>query len=98
MNPQYLPVPAPTTATALSGAIGVGLLLVISIMLGYLGKRSWKTFDEYLVGHRDIGPSSRAAPLQPPTFPAGLSVEAQGWSIPWVSPGCGLPGSGVFSV
>ena len=36
--------------------IGIGILLLISVILGFLGKKKWKTFDEYLVGKRDIGP------------------------------------------
>jgi sodium/proline symporter len=56
MNPQFLPVPQATTGMSVGSIIGVGLLLLISVILGYLGKRQWKTFDEYLVGHRDIGP------------------------------------------
>jgi len=56
MNPQYLPVPGHTTGMAVGSIIGIGILLLISVYLGYLGKRKWKTFDEYLVGRRDIGP------------------------------------------
>jgi sodium/proline symporter len=56
MNPQYLPVPQHTTGMAVGSIIGIGILLLISVYLGYLGKKKWKTFDEYLVGRRDIGP------------------------------------------
>jgi Na+/proline symporter len=56
MNPQFLSVPKPTTAMAIGSAIGIGILLLISVYLGILGRKKWKTFDEYLVGHRDIGP------------------------------------------
>src|SRR4030042_1684665 len=56
MNPQYLPVPGHTTGMAVGSIIGIGVLLLISVYLGYLGKKKWKTFDEYLVGRRDIGP------------------------------------------
>jgi sodium/proline symporter len=56
MNPQYLPVPQQTTGMAVGSIIGIAILLLISVYLGYLGKRKWKTFDEYLVGKRDIGP------------------------------------------
>ena len=56
MNPQYLPVPQHTTGMAVGSIIGIAILLLISVYLGYLGKRKWKTFDEYLVGRRDIGP------------------------------------------
>ena len=56
MNPQYLPVPGHTTGMAVGSIIGIAVLLLISVYLGYLGKKKWKTFDEYLVGRRDIGP------------------------------------------
>ena len=56
MNPQYLEVPQHTPGMAIGSAIGIGLLLLVSVILGILGKKKWKTFDEYLVGHRDIGP------------------------------------------
>ena len=56
MTPQYLPVPAPTTGMAVGSIIAIGILLLISVILGFLGKKKWKTFDEYLVGKRDIGP------------------------------------------
>ena len=56
MTPQYLPVPAPTSGMAVGSIIAIGILLLISVILGFLGKKKWKTFDEYLVGKRDIGP------------------------------------------
>jgi Na+/proline symporter len=56
MNPQYLPVPQNTPGMAIGSVIGIALLLLISVILGFMGKKKWKTFDEYLVGKRDIGP------------------------------------------
>ncbi len=63
MNPQFMAVPKATATTAIYGAVGVGSLLVISILLGLLSRKSWKTFDEYLVGKRDIGPWITGAAL-----------------------------------
>ena len=63
MNPQYIPVPTPTTTMIVSGVIALAILLLLSAILGALGKRKWKTFDEYLVGHRDIGPFITGAAL-----------------------------------
>ncbi len=63
MNPQFMAVPKATATTAIYGAVGVGILLVISILLGLLSRKSWKTFDEYLVGKRDIGPWITGAAL-----------------------------------
>lgn len=56
MNPQFLAVPKPTAAMAIGSLIGIGVLLLVSVLLGLAGKKRWKTYDEYLVGHRDIGP------------------------------------------
>ena len=63
MNPQYIPVPSPTTTTIVSGVIALGLLLLLSAFLGVLGKKKWQSFDEYLVGRRDIGPLITGAAL-----------------------------------
>mgnify|MGYP001269110158 CR=1 FL=1 len=60
MNPiQYLDMPKPTTTIVVLSIIGVGLLLLISILLGFASKRriAKGSFDEYLVGKRDIGPA-----------------------------------------
>jgi sodium/proline symporter len=56
MNPQYLPVPQSTSGMAIGSVIGIAILLLISVIIGFMSKRKWKTFDEYLVGRRDIGP------------------------------------------
>ncbi len=47
----------------ISGCIALAILLLLSAMLGVLGKKKWKSFDEYLVGHRDIGPLVTGAAL-----------------------------------
>jgi len=83
MNPQFLSVPKSTPAMAIGSAIGIGILLLISVFLGILGRKKWKTFDEYLVGHRDIGP-----------IITGLALSASylsGWAF------CGSTGV-VYSV
>lgn len=56
MNSQFLPIPEITTTMAVTSSIGIAVLLGISILLGLLGKKQWKSFDEYLVGKRDMGP------------------------------------------
>jgi Na+/proline symporter len=58
MNPiTYLDYVKPTPEMATWGVIGVAILLGISILLGYMSKRKRTagSFDEYLVGKRDIG-------------------------------------------
>lgn len=60
MNPiQYLEMPKPTTTIVVLSIIGVGLLLLISILLGLASKKrvAKGSFEEYLVGKRDIGPA-----------------------------------------
>ena len=56
MNPQYVPVPSPTGSMLLWGIVALAVLLVASAVLGVMGKKKWASFDEYLVGKRDIGP------------------------------------------
>lgn len=66
MNPtvgQFLTVPKPTAEMIIAGCIAVGLLLLCSVFLGLMGKKQWKSFDEYLVGKRDIGPIVTGAAL-----------------------------------
>ena len=58
MTPTYLEWIKPSTATTVYAIIGVAILLIISIVLGFMSKRKVAkgSFDEYLVGKRDIGP------------------------------------------
>ncbi len=63
MKPEWLPVPAATSGMIISGIVALAILLVICALLGTFGKKKWKTFDEYLVGHRDIGPLITGAAL-----------------------------------
>jgi sodium/proline symporter len=67
MNPQpamqFLAVPKPDATMIIAGCLAVGLLLVVCVFLGLMGKKQWKSFDEYLVGKRDIGPLITGAAL-----------------------------------
>ena len=56
MNSSYLPIPEISLTMAISSSAGIVALLIVSIVLGLLGKKQWKSFDEYLVGKRDMGP------------------------------------------
>ena len=56
MNPKFLNIPAPTASMAIGATIGIACLLAVAVFLGALAKKQWKSFDEYLVGKRDIGP------------------------------------------
>ena len=59
MNPVYMAPPSATAATALWSSVGIGILLLISIFLGVMARRymASRSFDEYLVGKRNIGPA-----------------------------------------
>ena len=56
MNPQYLDIPKPTPDMVIWAVVGVALLLLIAVALGILAKKKWVSFEEDLVGKRDIGP------------------------------------------
>src|SRR5512137_102367 len=86
MNPQatkFLPIPTPNAEMIISGSIAVGILLLLSVLLGLAGRKQWKTFDEYLVGKRDMGPVITGAALS--------ATYISGWAF------CGSTGI-VYSV
>jgi Na+/proline symporter len=56
MNPKFLSIPTPTVSMVIGATIGVACLLALAVFLGVMAKKQWKSFDEYLVGKRDIGP------------------------------------------
>lgn len=56
MNPHYMQIPHPTAGMIVGSIIGVIALLCLAIFLGVMAKGRWKSFDEYLIGKRDIGP------------------------------------------
>ena len=56
MNPKFLNIPEPSAGMIVGSIIGVACLLTIAVLLGFLAKKQWKSFDEYLVGKRDMGP------------------------------------------
>ena len=86
---EFLQVPKPTVSSAAWGAIGVALMLLITLWIGLMGRRRWTTFDEYMVGQRTMGPIATgcavaAAYLSGWAFcgSAGISY-ALGWSGMW---------------
>jgi len=56
MNPKFLNVPTPTVSMIIGATIGIICLLAVAVILGFIAKKRWRSFDEYLVGKRDIGP------------------------------------------
>lgn len=56
MSTTFLSIPEPSTGMIVGSVIGAACLLGLAVLLGALAKRQWKSYDEYLVGKRDIGP------------------------------------------
>ena len=56
MNSTFMNIPEPTTGMMAGSIIGAACLLILAVTLGILAKRKWTSYDEYLVGKRDIGP------------------------------------------
>lgn len=67
MNPQaaqqFLAVPKPSAEGVIYGLIALGLMLAVCMILGVAAKKKWASFEEYLVGKRDIGPWVTGAAL-----------------------------------
>ncbi len=67
MNPptaqQFLAIPKPSAEGVVFGVVALGIMLVICMLLGVAAKKKWATFEEYLVGKRDIGPWVTGAAL-----------------------------------
>jgi sodium/proline symporter len=70
MNPQvtqaaqkFLDVPKPTAEGVIYGIIALALMLGVCMILGIAAKKKWASFEEYLVGKRDIGPWVTGAAL-----------------------------------
>lgn len=56
MNPNFMNIPEPTTGMVVGSILGAACLLGLAVVLGLLARRQWKSYDEYLVGKRDMGP------------------------------------------
>ena len=50
------PVPEPTPETTFGVVIAVTTLIAISVVIGFLTRKKAKAFEQWLVGHEDIGP------------------------------------------
>ena len=60
---EFLPVPTPSAEGVIWGIIALGIMLAVCFILGWAAKKKWKSFEEYLVGKRDIGPWVTGAAL-----------------------------------
>jgi Na+/proline symporter len=59
MNPLNLaqvPIPEPSPEYMSAVAVAIAIFLIISTGIGFYMMRKAKSFDEWMVGHRDIGP------------------------------------------
>jgi Na+/proline symporter len=83
-------IPTPTQETAISTIIAVLSMLAISTIIGVLFYRKSKNFDEWLVGHRDLGPITTGLALTA-TWMSGWAIFGNaglgytyGWSGSWL--------------
>ncbi len=68
-----IPIPAPTSESTLAVTIGIVVMLILSTAIGFYFYRRSKNYDEWLIGHRDMGP-----------IVTGLALTAcwlSGWAI-----------------
>jgi sodium/proline symporter len=53
---QFIQIPKPGPEYYLPVAIGVILFFIICIVIGLRARKTWSSYEEYVVGHRNIGP------------------------------------------
>jgi len=53
---QFVEIPKPGMEYYLPVAIGILVFFVICIVVGMRARKSWTSYEEYVVGHRNIGP------------------------------------------
>jgi len=53
---QFMQIPKPGPEYYLPVAIGIILFFVICIVVGMRARKTWSSYEEYVVGHRNIGP------------------------------------------
>jgi len=84
------PIPEPTPEIAAGVIVAIAAFLGISIFLGFLMRKKAKNFEEWLVGHGDIGPLITGFALVA-TYLSGWAIfgnaglgYAYGWSGSWL--------------
>ena len=68
-----IPIPVPTPESSMAVTIGIIAMLAASTLIGFYFFRRSKTYDEWMIGHRDMGP-----------IVTGLALTASwlsGWAI-----------------
>jgi Na+/proline symporter len=76
MNPLNLaqvPIPEPGPEYVSATTVAIAIFLIISTGIGFCMRRKARSFDEWLVGHRDIGPMVTGFAL--------LAAWASGWAL-----------------
>ncbi len=56
LSQEAPPVPRPTPESFTAAVVGIAIFLIISTGIGFYMMRKARTYEEWLVGHRDIGP------------------------------------------
>ena len=56
MSGEFLNIPEPTTGMMVGSMIGTACLLIIAVTVGFIARKRWESYDEFLVGKRDFGP------------------------------------------
>jgi len=84
------PVPEPGPEIAVGVIVAIATFLIISILLGFLMRKKARSFEEWLVGHGDIGPLVTGFALVA-TYLSGWAIfgnaglgYAYGWSGSWL--------------
>lgn len=87
---QAPPIPQPTPESALAAYIGIAIFLAVSSVIGLLMMRKARSYEEWLVGHRDIGPVTTGFALVA-TWLSGWAIYGNaglsytyGWSGSWL--------------
>ncbi|MDI9643811.1 MAG: sodium:solute symporter [Candidatus Verstraetearchaeota archaeon] len=93
-----VPIPSPTVESALAVPLAVGAMLVVSAAIGVFFFRKNRSFDDWAVGHGDVGPLVTGLALTA-TWLSGWAIFGNaglgytyGWSGTWLIGGMNLMG------
>ena len=85
-----IPIPTPTPESSIAVTIAVAAMLIASAGIGVYYFRKTKSYDEWLVGHRDMGPIITGLALSA-TWLSGWAIFGNaslsytyGWSGAWL--------------
>jgi Na+/proline symporter len=87
---DVVPIPSPTAESTIAVTIAVAAMLAVSVGIGIYYFRRAKSYDEWMVGHRDMGPIITGFALIA-TFLSGWAIFGNaglsytyGWSGVWL--------------